>query len=233
MRPFTPQTLHALHNSFKGISTARSHLHIFSRISTAKTSTCEYPITAPLPEHMPIKPPANIPIKHKHQHPPRRRALPRAENPRRRRPRPLRQPSLAQKALPLDRRRRVRRPAQPSPKAGSSTKRIGRVNHHPQSLPQSSPQLPAAGVADHGLQTAFSEIEHLSHSVKSAGNPISLDLRTRYVVRGLKKEHAISSVVNIYTNSAGRIEKVEDKWDGNLPDSSITNVSAAQLSSLW
>ncbi|XTI91574.1 hypothetical protein V2W45_1471314 [Cenococcum geophilum] len=75
----------------------------------------------------------------------------------------------------------------------------------------------------HDLQTAFSEIERLSHSAKSAGNPISLDLRTRYVVKGLKKEHAISSVVNIYTNSAGRIEKVEDKWDGNLPDSSITN----------
>jgi hypothetical protein len=30
--------------------------------------------------------------------------------------------------------------------------------------------------------------------------------------------------VDIYTNSAGKIEKVEDKWDGNLPDSSITNV---------
>jgi hypothetical protein len=39
--------------------------------------------------------------------------------------------------------------------------------------------------------------------------------------------------VNIYTNSAGKIEKVEDKWDGNLPDSSITNVSAARLASLW
>lgn len=93
--------------------------------------------------------------------------------------------------------------------------------------PQSSPQLPAAGVADraqHSLQTAFSEIERLSHSVKSAGNPISLDLKTRYIVKGPKKEQTTLSVVNIYTNSAGKIEKVEDKWDGNLPDSSITNV---------
>ena len=39
--------------------------------------------------------------------------------------------------------------------------------------------------------------------------------------------------MNIYANSAGKIEKVNDKWDGNLPDSSITNVSAAQLASLW
>src|ERR1700721_369258 len=62
MRPFTPHTLHTLHNSPKGISTARSHLHIFPRISTAKISTCEYPITALLPEYMLIKPPANIPI---------------------------------------------------------------------------------------------------------------------------------------------------------------------------
>jgi hypothetical protein len=30
--------------------------------------------------------------------------------------------------------------------------------------------------------------------------------------------------VDIYTNSAGKIEKVEDKWDGNLPDSSITKL---------
>ena len=55
----------------------------------------------------------------------------------------------------------------------------------------------------------------------------------RYVVKGIKNEQIVSSVVNIYTNSAGKIEKVEDKWDGNLPDSSITNASAAQLASLW
>ena len=54
----------------------------------------------------------------------------------------------------------------------------------------------------------------------------------RYVVKGIKNEQIISSVVNIYTNSADRIEKVEDKWDGIPPDSSITNVSAAQLPSL-
>ena len=71
---------------------------------------------------------------------------------------------------------------------------------------------------------AFSEIERLSQSVKSAGNPISLDLKAHYIVKGPKKEQTTSSVVDIYTNSAGKIEKVEDKWDGNLPDSSITNV---------
>lgn len=79
----------------------------------------------------------------------------------------------------------------------------------------------------------MSEIERLSHSVKSADNPISWDLKTRYVVNGLKKEQTILSVVNIYTNSASKIEKAENKWDGNLPDSSITNISAAQFASLW
>ena len=113
-------------------------------------------------------------------------------------------------------------------------KRNGRVTPSPIS-PAILSLAPAAGVADHaqhGLQTAFSEIDRLSHSVKSAGNPISLDLKTRYVVNGLKKEQTISSIVNIYTNSTSKIE-VEDKWDGNLPESSITNASAAQLASLW
>ena len=84
----------------------------------------------------------------------------------------------------------------------------------PPSPTSPSPQLPAAGVANHAqysLQTTFADIERLSDSVKSAGNPISLDPKTRYVVRGLKKEQTISSVVNIYTNSAGKIKKVEDK----------------------
>ncbi|EKG13115.1 hypothetical protein MPH_09690 [Macrophomina phaseolina MS6] len=53
-----------------------------------------------------------------------------------------------------------------------------------------------------------------------------MSLKTRYVVKGIKKETTISSKVNISTDSAGKITKVEDKWDGNLPDSSITNVSS-------
>lgn len=75
----------------------------------------------------------------------------------------------------------------------------------------------------YGLQTAFSEIERLHHEVTSAGNPITMSLKTRYVVKGIKKETTINSIVNISIDSAGKITKVEDKWDGNLPESSIAN----------
>ncbi|GME47408.1 hypothetical protein GTA08_BOTSDO11653 [Neofusicoccum parvum] len=75
----------------------------------------------------------------------------------------------------------------------------------------------------YGLQTAFSEIERLSHEVTSSGNPITMSLKTRYVVKGIKKETTINSVVNISTDSAGKITKVEDRWDGSLPESGIAN----------
>lgn len=73
----------------------------------------------------------------------------------------------------------------------------------------------------YGLQTAFSAIERLHHSVTSSGNPISMDLKTRYKVKGIGKEQVISSKVNIFVDEkTGLIKKVEDKWDGNLPDDS-------------
>lgn len=82
-----------------------------------------------------------------------------------------------------------------------------------------------ADICRYGLQTAFSEIERLSYQVTSSGNPITLDMKTRYVVKGINKEQTIASVINIFTTSDGKIEKVQDKWDGELPDSAIKNVS--------
>lgn len=79
----------------------------------------------------------------------------------------------------------------------------------------------------YGLQAVFSEIERLSHEVKSSGNPIVMDLSTRYVVKGLGKEQKINSVVEIHTEG-DKITKVADMWDGKLPDGAISNVS-----SLW
>jgi hypothetical protein len=76
----------------------------------------------------------------------------------------------------------------------------------------------------YGLQTAFSEIERKSHSVTSAGNPIEMDMTTMYKVKGLGKETTITSKVNIF-HEGGKITRVEDKWDGKLPDSGIVNVS--------
>ena len=89
-------------------------------------------------------------------------------------------------------------------------------------------------VDQYGLQTAFSEIERLHHEVTDGGNPIGLDLKTRYVVKGIKKEQIISSKVLVYYDKAtSNITKVEDRWDGNLPDSSITSVSLKRLFSPW
>ena len=76
----------------------------------------------------------------------------------------------------------------------------------------------------YGLQTAFSEIERLHHQVKSSGNPIEMELKTRYKVAGVGTEKTIESVVRIFTDG-DKISKVEDRWNGNLPDGAVANVS--------
>ncbi|KAF2853129.1 hypothetical protein T440DRAFT_497120 [Plenodomus tracheiphilus IPT5] len=75
----------------------------------------------------------------------------------------------------------------------------------------------------YGLQSAFSEIERLHHEVKDAGNPILIDMKTRYVIKGINKEQTIESVVAITTDEQGKISKVEDRWNGKLPDGPISN----------
>lgn len=87
----------------------------------------------------------------------------------------------------------------------------------------------------YGLSAAFSEITPLGHQVTDAGNPILLDLKTRYKVKGIGKETTIESVVAIHTSPDGKISKVEDRWNGSLPDSSIANVSSVSqlLSPVW
>ncbi len=66
-----------------------------------------------------------------------------------------------------------------------------------------------------GLKAAFSEIEQLQHAVTSAGNPVTLDLKTRYKVKGIGSEKVIESVVRIHTDAAGqKIVQVEDRWNG-------------------
>jgi hypothetical protein len=84
----------------------------------------------------------------------------------------------------------------------------------------------------YGLQSAFSEIERQHHSVKDAGNPILMDLKTRYVIKGINKEQIVSSVVAIHLDGEGKIQKVQDKWDGKLPDGAIANVSIVSCASL-
>jgi hypothetical protein len=84
----------------------------------------------------------------------------------------------------------------------------------------------------YGLQQAFSEIERLNQTVTSAGNPISMDLSTRYKIKGIGKEQVIDSVVNIHTNSAGKITTVVDRWSDQLPEGVFAKASWAQIFSL-
>lgn len=89
-------------------------------------------------------------------------------------------------------------------------------------------------LTQYGLQAAFSSIERLHHEVTDGGNPIGLDMRTRYVVKGINKEQIIDSKILIYYDKVtGKITHLQDKWDGKLPDSSFQNVSVEQVLSPW
>lgn len=78
----------------------------------------------------------------------------------------------------------------------------------------------------YGLQQAFSEIERLHHEVTDAGTPILMDLKTRYVIKGIGKEQIINSVVAVHLDEQGKVSKLEDRWNGTLPEGSIANVSS-------
>ncbi|KUJ08098.1 uncharacterized protein LY89DRAFT_702140 [Mollisia scopiformis] len=81
----------------------------------------------------------------------------------------------------------------------------------------------------YGLAAAFSKIEQLHTQVTSAGNPIEMDLKTRYTVKGIGKETEIKSLIKIWTKEGGsgqglRVEKVEDRWDGEIPEGAFAKV---------
>ncbi|ESZ90591.1 hypothetical protein SBOR_9024 [Sclerotinia borealis F-4128] len=67
----------------------------------------------------------------------------------------------------------------------------------------------------YGLQAAFSSIERISHEVVSAGNPIELDLCTKYTVKGVGLQQRIDSRVSIWVE--GKIVGVRDSWGGEVP----------------
>lgn len=74
----------------------------------------------------------------------------------------------------------------------------------------------------YGLPAVFSPIKIQSHKVLSGGNPIEFELSNKYVVKGIKKEQVMDSKVKIYVGSDGKIEKVEDRWNDNLPEGGIS-----------
>ena len=59
--------------------------------------------------------------------------------------------------------------------------------------------------------------------MKNSGNPIEMDLKTRYVVKGVGQEKTIDSLIKIWTEG-GKISRVEDRWDGEIPDGAIAKV---------
>ena len=52
-----------------------------------------------------------------------------------------------------------------------------------------------------------------------------MDLSNSYTVKGIKKEQTINSVVRIHVDEEGKIDRVEDRWNGNLPEGAVSGVS--------
>ena len=93
----------------------------------------------------------------------------------------------------------------------------------------------------------FRPIELLEHRVVSDKNPIEIEMRTRYTLKAVKKATEISSVVKIWVgdgtgsdlgvkekegvpNGEGdraKIVRLEDRWDGKLPEGMFSEVSSA------
>ena len=84
-----------------------------------------------------------------------------------------------------------------------------------------------------GLKAVCNNIERLGHEVTSAGNPIEMDLKTKYVLKGGMSQ-TIESKVSIWTEEPGgegKITKVQDAWNGNVPsDGFFVKVSLSYLS---
>ncbi|WDK23624.1 hypothetical protein CGRA01v4_14916 [Colletotrichum graminicola] len=76
----------------------------------------------------------------------------------------------------------------------------------------------------YGLPALFNPIKIQSHTVTSAGNPIELELKNSYTVKGVKTEQTMESVVQIEVGDDGKIVKVNDKWNNNLPDGAFSQV---------
>lgn len=77
-----------------------------------------------------------------------------------------------------------------------------------------------------GLAAAFSKIDILEHEVVNSGNPIVMNSRIKYTLKGLGTEKTIQSVVDIHTvgeEGTLKISRVDDKWDGQIPDGPIAN----------
>ncbi|KAI1372518.1 hypothetical protein F4677DRAFT_449419 [Hypoxylon crocopeplum] len=74
----------------------------------------------------------------------------------------------------------------------------------------------------YGLPALFNPIQIQNHSVTSAGNPIEMNVSNKYVLKGVKTEQIIDSVVRIHIGQDGKIDKVEDRWNDKLPEGTVS-----------
>lgn len=67
-------------------------------------------------------------------------------------------------------------------------------------------------------------VEIQSHEVVSSGNPIEVKLHNRYTIPSINKPQDIHSLVKIWVDGDGKIDRVEDRWDGELPEGALSEV---------
>lgn len=82
----------------------------------------------------------------------------------------------------------------------------------------------------YGLPALFDPIKLQSHKVIDAGNPIVLEMSNKYVVKGIKQEKVMDSIIRITLGADGKIDKVEDRWNDKLPEGSVSEVSSTSRS---
>lgn len=77
----------------------------------------------------------------------------------------------------------------------------------------------------YGLAALFKPIQIQEYQVVSSGNPLDIEMSTKYVLKGIRKEQLINSIVRISIGQDGKIERVEDRWNDKLPEGGISEVS--------
>ncbi|EGZ77038.1 hypothetical protein NEUTE2DRAFT_78059 [Neurospora tetrasperma FGSC 2509] len=73
----------------------------------------------------------------------------------------------------------------------------------------------------YALAQVLGPVKIQSHEVVSSGSPIEVKLHNRYTLPPINKTQDIHSLVKIWVDGNGKIARVEDRWDGELPDGAL------------
>lgn len=77
----------------------------------------------------------------------------------------------------------------------------------------------------YGLLAVFGRIQLVSHQVVDAGNPMEVEVKNRYTAKVVGNTQEIASRVRITVGGDGKIERVEDGWNGKgLPEGFVGEV---------